>query len=147
MIGDVSCDVNGSVEANVRCGDVGNPVYVWDVERGEARDGVEGKGPVVLAVDNLPCELPREASEDFSRILKPFVGPLARADYAKPEPGLPAPLARALIVRGGKFTPPFEYLKAHVEKATGPLGAEKAPEKPAKKPAKPKGEGKGKGKK
>jgi saccharopine dehydrogenase (NAD+, L-lysine-forming) len=138
MIGDISCDVNGSVEANVGCTHPGSPVYVWDVDREQAVEGVEGKGPVVLAVDNLPCEIPRESSRDFSRILKPFVGPLGRADYSKPDPGLPAPLARALIVRAGKFTPAFEYLREHVEKITGPLGAAKAPagtETGGKKPA------------
>ena len=71
-----------------------------------------GHGPVVLAVDNLPCELPLEASRDFGAALLPFVDAIARADYQMPfdELVLPPPIKRAVIAHRGKLTPDFHYL-------------------------------------
>ena len=66
-----------------------------------------------MAVDILPCELPREASETFSKALKPFIPALASADLAGgfEEAVLPEPIRRSVILWRGEFTPRFEYLK------------------------------------
>ena len=77
VIADVSCDIEGSVELTVKETHIDEPVYVYDPDTGRIADGVEGKGPVVLAVGNLPCELSRESSEAFSAALSPFVPALA----------------------------------------------------------------------
>ncbi|MHC5080716.1 MAG: bifunctional lysine ketoglutarate reductase /saccharopine dehydrogenase family protein [Planctomycetota bacterium] len=118
-IGDISADLEGSIEATVRCTNPGNPVFVFDPLTEETRDGVEGRGPVILAVDNLPAELPREASMDFSRALRVFIPPLARADLSREDHGLPGPLRRALIVRDGALTPEFAYLKSPLANGGG----------------------------
>ena len=60
VIGDIGCDVNGPLECTVKATDTGSPVYVYDPSTGRASNGVRGKGPVIMAVDNLPAELPRE---------------------------------------------------------------------------------------
>ena len=73
VIGDVTCDVGGSVEITSRATTPGDPVYVWEPDTGESVPGVTGRGPVVMAVDNLPCELPVEASEHFGDSLVRFV--------------------------------------------------------------------------
>ncbi len=116
VIGDISCDVDGAVEVNMRATDSGSPVYVYDVDKGDAVDGVEGNGPVILAVDNLPTELPRESSARFSSTLAPLVPYLVKADltvkFDKAE--LPPPLKRAMICYRGKLTPDFEYLIEHL---------------------------------
>jgi len=114
VIGDISSDVEGSIEITVKCTDPGNPTFTVDPETGAVRDGVEGRGPVVLAVDNLPAELPREASVDFSAVLRDFVPALAASDFSREDPGLPGPLMRALIVRRGTLTPDFRYLEKHL---------------------------------
>jgi len=118
VIGDLSCDIEGAVEATVRVTDSGNPVYVYHPATGETQDGVEGEGPVILAVDNLPCELPREASEHFSAELEPFVPAIAHADYTVPFDALElAPqMKRAVIVYRGKLTPDYEYIYRFLEK-------------------------------
>jgi saccharopine dehydrogenase (NAD+, L-lysine-forming) len=116
VIADISCDVNGSIEANVRVTTPDNPIYVYDVARGEAVDGVAGAGPVILAVDNLPCELPVDASRSFGDALLRFLPALARCDWTLPFESLPLPddVRRAVIVHRGKLTPAFAYLGRHL---------------------------------
>jgi len=116
VIGDITCDIDGSLACTTRATDPGNPVYVYDPATGQTADGVAGRGPVVLAVDFLPCELPVDASNYFSAALRPFVPALARADLAKPldESGLPPELARATIVYHGQLTEPYHYLEKYV---------------------------------
>jgi saccharopine dehydrogenase (NAD+, L-lysine forming) len=116
VVGDISCDVGGSVECTVKATDPGNPVYVYEPASGAVRDGFEGDGPVVMAVDILPSEIPRESSVDFSRVLSPLLAELSRAELARPfaELALPPALKRAVIVHQGELTPDYEYLKAHL---------------------------------
>ncbi len=116
VVGDISCDVLGSMECTVRCTDSGDPVYVWDTVAGRDVPGVAGRGPVVLAVDNLPCELPADASEHFGEMLLPFVPALARCDWDAPIASLDLPpeILRAVIVHRGKLAPAFAYLESHL---------------------------------
>ncbi len=116
VIGDLSCDIEGGVECTLRATDPGDPVFVWDPDSGEERSGVSGRGPVILAVDILPAELPRDASEAFSQILKPYVVALANADLSLPFDQLPLPdeLKRAVVVHRGQLTPSYRYLEAHL---------------------------------
>lgn len=113
VIGDISCDLEGSIECTVKSTTPDAPVFVYEPADGTVRDGVEGRGPVVLAVDFLPCELPVDASRFFSRSLFPFIEPLARADFAVglAESRLPVELQKATIVYQGKLTPPYRYLE------------------------------------
>ena len=74
---------------------------------------------MLLAVDNLPCELPRDASTFFSGQLKPLIPALLAADYAGSldASGLPDEIKRAVIVFNGTLTPDYEYLAAHLKAA------------------------------
>ena len=116
VIADISCDIAGGIEATVRATSPDNPVYVYDVERDEAIDGVRGNGPVVLAVDNLPCQLPLEASEHFADTLAGFLPTLAGCDWDRPldELGLPREIERAVVVHCGRLTPRYAHLADHV---------------------------------
>lgn len=116
VIGDISCDVEGAIEATVKCTDPGNPVFVYDPFEDRAIDGIEGRGPVVLAVDILPSELPRDASEYFSSVLLDYVPAIARADYTAPfeELALPLAIKRAVIVYQGELTPDYRYLEQYL---------------------------------
>jgi alpha-aminoadipic semialdehyde synthase len=116
VIGDISCDIEGSVEITVKETHIDDPVYVYDPETGAITDGVEAHGPVVLAVGNLPCELSREASTAFSAALSPFVPALAAADFSVPfdRLSLPPELRRALILHRGDFTPDHEYMRRFI---------------------------------
>ena len=113
MIGDISCDIEGAIEVTLKVTNSGNPVYVFDIKTGHACDGIEDNGPVILAVDNLPCELPRESSDKFSKSLAPLIPDLARADF-KPEfeeLDLCPVLKRAVICYHGKLAPDYTYLE------------------------------------
>jgi alpha-aminoadipic semialdehyde synthase len=116
VIGDVSCDIEGAVECTVRATSPDEPVYVYDPVTGETTDGVAGDGPVVLAVDILPCELPVESSREFGDALLPLVPALARCQWDAPYErlALPPELRRAVIVHRGELTPPYKYLGNHL---------------------------------
>ena len=94
----------------------GNPCYVYEPLTGKIIDGWEGSGPVILAVDILPAELPRESSKSFGDELFPFIPALANADYSKPheELNLPKEFKHAIIAHKGKLTEDFKYLEEHL---------------------------------
>lgn len=116
VIGDITCDINGSIESTIEATDSENPVYVYDPKRDLALKGFEGNGPVVMSVYNLPAELPAESSRHFSSVLKRFVPEIASADYGRDLAacGLPDVVRRAVIVYNGRLTPEYEYLKPYL---------------------------------
>jgi alpha-aminoadipic semialdehyde synthase len=117
VIGDASCDVEGATECTLKTTEPDDPVYVYDPLTGTETMGVAGRGPVVLAVDILPSELPREASEYFSSILEPYVPAIAQADFSVPfeELDLPPEIKRAVIVYHGDLTADYEYIEQFLE--------------------------------
>jgi alpha-aminoadipic semialdehyde synthase len=112
VIGDISCDIEGSIELTTHAAEPDAPCYTRDPETGSSRPGCDGRGPAIMAVDNLPCELPRESSQDFSRMLRDMVPALAGADWEASFEGLdlPAYLKRAVIAHNGQLTPEYRYL-------------------------------------
>jgi alpha-aminoadipic semialdehyde synthase len=120
VIGDISCDINGSIELTVKATSPDNPCYTYDPATDTVHDGVCGSGPVIMAVDNLPCEFPRESSQYFSAVLRDIVWGLAGADWAADfaELNLPLHLKRAIIVYKGEVTPPYRYLQQHLVSGT-----------------------------
>jgi alpha-aminoadipic semialdehyde synthase len=109
--------VEGAIECTVKSTEPGEPIYVYNPQTGETTDGHEGRGVVVMAVDILPAELPREASADFSRILRPFLPAITRCDFSAPfeECNLPPEIKRAVIVYQGQLTPDYEYIQDFLE--------------------------------
>ena len=112
VIGDITCDIDGSIELTVKATQPDKPTYVYRPEHDDFVDGLDGEGVCVLAVDNLPCELPRDASDQFSRSLRPFVAALALADYdvSFAELNLPDEIRRAVVTHRGELTPAYRYL-------------------------------------
>lgn len=117
LIGDVTCDVAGSIEIDYKTMTPARPTYVFDPTSNAFRDGHEGPGIIVLAVDNLPCELPRDSSRDFSRVLRGLVPGIARADYSRPfaELDLPPEIRRAVVTHQGRLAPEYDYLEEYLE--------------------------------
>ena len=117
VIADVTCDVEGSVECNLKSTASDNPVYVYDAFKHTIKDGIEGNGPVILAVDKLPSELPAEATEFFGNALMPYISDLAQVDFGQPFDDLqmPAAFKRAVITHQGELTPDFSYLRQHLK--------------------------------
>ncbi|NQV29903.1 MAG: hypothetical protein HQ508_03355 [Candidatus Marinimicrobia bacterium] len=117
IVGDITCDINGAIQFNVGSTLSPDPVYVYDPESGEKHMGFQGSGPLLMAVDNLPTELPRESSEAFGKALLPFVYAMGICDYSKPfeSLALPPEIKRAVIVHKGQLTPEFNYLKQYLK--------------------------------
>jgi len=120
VIGDISCDPNGSIECTLKPTDPGNPMYVYEPATGRVVDGVAGQGPVVMAVEILPAEIPRESSIHFSGVLKGYMKALASADFNTPFDALQLPdeIKRAIILHQGVLTPDYHYLQPHVDGQT-----------------------------
>jgi saccharopine dehydrogenase (NAD+, L-lysine forming) len=117
VIGDISCDIDGAIECTVKATEPGEPNFVYNPYNGQVSDGIAGEGVVVMAVDILPSELPRDASEYFSRVLLPYVPALAAADYSAPfdDLALPSEIKRAVIAHRGQLTPGYQYLQRHLQ--------------------------------
>jgi alpha-aminoadipic semialdehyde synthase len=113
VIGDISCDIDGGIECTLRCTTPSEPIFTYDVLKDEAKAGFSGRGPVVMAVDNLPAEISLESSLFFSQTLKPFIAGLVSADFSEDfaHCGLPLPLRKAVILFRGKLTPGYEYVR------------------------------------
>jgi saccharopine dehydrogenase (NAD+, L-lysine-forming) len=116
VIGDITCDIGGSIECTARATGPDSPVYTYLPSTGNITDGWEGAGVVVMAVDTLPAEVPREASISFGEMLLPYLGGLASADLSLPfnELALGETLKRSIIVHRGELTERYQYLAKYL---------------------------------
>lgn len=112
VIGDISCDIEGSIECTVKATTPGAPAYVYDPLSDTVRDGVDGVGVAMMTTDCLPCELPVASSEAFTDALSPFVADVARArfDGSLDQAGLPDPIRKATVLWRGELTPDYLYM-------------------------------------
>lgn len=108
-VADISCDVNGPVASTIRSSTIADPIYGYDPETEQEVDFKNPKAIVVMAVDNLPCELPKDASEGFGDMFLQHVIP---AFYNTDKDGI---LARAKMTENGKLTERFSYLQDYVD--------------------------------
>ena len=104
-IADVTCDVDGSVPVNLGASTIADPVYGVNRYTGHRTEAFSGGDEVVdiMAVDNLPNELPRDASEHFGKHLEKYV----LGELLQDESDI---IDRATICAGGRLTPLYEYL-------------------------------------
>jgi len=109
VVADVSCDVDGPVATTLRASTIANPIYGYDPESESEIDYKDDKAITVMAVDNLPCELPNDASVGFGAA---FVKHVIPAFFNKDEEGV---LKRAQMTKNGKLTKRYSYLQAYVE--------------------------------
>jgi saccharopine dehydrogenase (NAD+, L-lysine-forming) len=116
VIGDVTCDPDGSIEFTHKGTAIEDPVFVYNPHTDEPTMGFKGEGMLVMAVDILPSELPRDSSEAFSDALFNFVAPVAKTDFSVPfeELEIPMPLKRAMILHKGKLTPDYKYIEQYL---------------------------------
>ncbi|MFD2513151.1 NAD(P)-dependent oxidoreductase [Pontibacter locisalis] len=111
-IADITCDVDGSIPTTKRTTTIPNPAYDYNPETGEIEVPYSKPDNItIMAVDNLPCELPRNASRDFGRHLIDNVFPHFFNGDAE---GI---LVRATIAKGGKLTEPYAYLQDYADSA------------------------------
>ncbi|MCX6306350.1 MAG: bifunctional lysine ketoglutarate reductase /saccharopine dehydrogenase family protein [Bacteroidetes bacterium] len=113
VIGDISCDVEGSVECTLKPTEIDDPIFVYDPDTEQITMGHKGPGMLVMAVDILPAELPRDSSDGFADVLVNFVKPIADADFNEhfDDLDLPKPIKKALILHNGELTPDYKYME------------------------------------
>jgi alanine dehydrogenase len=109
VVADVSCDANGSIACTLRPSTIDEPLYGYFPLENKEVDVFHPAAIVVMAVDNLPCEIPKEASEGFGKMLVEHLFP---AFFNGDQDGI---LQRAKITENGKLTPRFSYLQDYVD--------------------------------
>lgn len=116
VIGDISCDVNGSVECTEKGTEIEDPVFVYHPDTRSHTMGHKGDGILVMAVDILPSELPRDSSAGFADVLINYVKAIADCDFNEDflTLDLPNAIRSALILHRGELTPHFKYLEEHL---------------------------------
>jgi len=110
IIADITCDIGGSIPSTKQASSIADPIYDFDPRTDALKPPLTNAEFVtVMAVDNLPCELPRSASEEFGRdLIDRILKPLLLDD---PE-GI---IERGTIARDGALTETFEYLSDYVK--------------------------------
>lgn len=108
FVADISCDINGPIGCTIRPSTIAEPFYGFSPETGGEVDFRESGAITVMAVDNLPCELPKDASEGFGEMFLEHVLP---AFFNNDKNGV---LERARMTRDGKLTERFAYLQDYV---------------------------------
>jgi alanine dehydrogenase len=109
IIADVTCDVNGSVPSTVRVSTIADPFYGYNPWTEKEEPAFSRPGNLtVMAVDSLPGELPRDASQDFGKQLMNLV-----LHDLFTAPGSPL-IKRAMITDNGKLTPKYKYLEDYI---------------------------------
>jgi len=111
-IADITCDICGSIPVTKRASTITEPAYDYNPETGELEPAYSRQGNItVMAVDNLPCELPRNASRDFGRHLIDNVLPhLFNGDAD-------GVLERGTIAKEGELTKRYSYLQEYADSA------------------------------
>ncbi len=117
FIADLACDVNGGIELTYKTTSVDNPTYTYDPVTKKYTDGFEGRGISILSRDNLPSELPKESSQDFSKLIREYVyqialhGALDLTNHI----ALPREVRNAVIIQDHKLTKAYKYLRKSLE--------------------------------
>ncbi len=109
VVADISCDINGPIACTLRSSTIEEPLYGYLPIENKEVDVFHPAAIVVMAVDNLPCELPKDASEGFGAM---FLENVIPAFLNKDKDGI---LARAKVTEKGKLTPRFSYLQDYVD--------------------------------
>jgi alanine dehydrogenase len=108
VVADISCDLDGPIPSTIRSTTIADPVFGYNPVTGLETDAFAKDSITVMAVDNLPCELPRDASEDFgNHLLKDIIPLLMNGDPDEI-------LKMATIAENGKLTAHYSYLQDYV---------------------------------
>lgn len=110
IIADITCDIEGSIPSTKKPSTIECPIYDFNPSDNTIEMPITDEGNItVMAVDNLPCELPRNASESFGNDLLSNVLPeLLGGDSTET-------IKRATIAENGRLTEKYKYLKDYAE--------------------------------
>ena len=109
LVADISCDIDGPVASTLRASTIADPVYGYDPTTATEVNFKTPGAIAVMAVDNLPCELPKDASEGFGALFLEHVIPAFYNDDKEEV------LDRAKMTSDGKLAKRYAYLQAYLE--------------------------------
>ena len=109
IVADVSCDVNGPIACTLKASTIADPLFGYLPSQHIEVPYTHPGAIVVMSVDNLPCELPLDASQGFGDMFTNHVLP---AFFNNDKDGI---LSRSQITESGKLTPKFQYLQDYVD--------------------------------
>ncbi|NWZ91619.1 AASS protein, partial [Nesospiza acunhae] len=110
---DISADTGGSIEFMTECTTIDNPFCMYDADQHITHDSVEGSGILMCSIDNLPAQLPIEATEYFGDMLFPYIEEMLVSEGSEPlEKQNYSPVVRgAVIASNGSLTPKYQYIQ------------------------------------
>jgi alanine dehydrogenase len=109
VVADISCDVDGPIACTLKASTIAEPFFGYLPSEHIEVPYTHPASIMVMSVDNLPCELPKDASEGFGEMFMQHVIP---AFFNGDKDGI---LARAKMTENGKLTPRFAYLQEYVD--------------------------------
>ncbi|MDV7185795.1 NAD(P)-dependent oxidoreductase [Lutibacter sp. TH_r2] len=109
VVADISCDIDGPVACTIKPSTIADPIYGYSPLEEKEVDFLNEDAIAVMAVDNLPCELPKDASDGFGKSFAEHVIP---SYFNKDEEGV---LKRAQVTGKGKLKKRFRYLQDYVD--------------------------------
>lgn len=109
VIADVSCDIDGPIPSTIRASTIAEPIYGFNLKNWQETDAFNNEAITVMAVDNLPGELPRSSSIDFGKNLVERVLP---ALFGEDSDKI---IEKATITINGKLGNHFSYLQDYVD--------------------------------
>ena len=109
VVADISCDIDGPVASTIRPSTIAEPIYGYNPETEQEVAFKNEDAIAVMAVDNLPAELPRDASDGFGEAFSKYVIP---AFFNGDKDGI---LERARMTQNGKLTNRYAYLQYYVD--------------------------------
>lgn len=110
VVGDISCDIEGSIPSTKKASTIDEPLYDYNPSEDKIEPPLSDEANLtVMSVDNLPGELPRDASLDFGEDLIKNVLPVLTGS------GPQEIIARATVTEEGKLTPEYSYLQDFVD--------------------------------
>lgn len=109
---DISADPGGSIEFMNECTTIDTPFCLYDADRNKDTKSFKGPGVLVCSIDNMPTQLPTEATDYFGELLYPYALDILKSDASKPleEHEFLPEVDGAIIASNGKLTPNFEYI-------------------------------------
>jgi saccharopine dehydrogenase (NAD+, L-lysine-forming) len=108
LVADISCDIDGPIASTIRASTIASPFYGYDPSTGQETGPFEEGVLTVMAVDNLPGELPRDASFDFGSAIMEHVIPELLGER---DTGM---MNRASITKGGSLSSLYSYLEDYL---------------------------------
>lgn len=109
VIADVSCDLNGPIASTIRTTTISNPFFGYNPSTEKEDDYMKKENILVMAVDNLPCELSKDSSEEFGNDLIKYVFP---ALFGKDPDDIIGKASQTNL--NGELTDSFKYLEEYV---------------------------------